>query len=276
MTRKELIRQIKNKRSFLCIGLDTDITKIPSFLFDHQDPVFEFNKQIIDSTHDLCVAYKINTAFYERRGVEGWRSLVRTSQIIPNSCLSIADAKRGDIGNTSAMYAKAFFDEASSGMSFDAVTVAPYMGNDSVRPFLSFKNKWVILLALTSNEGSMDFQFLKSGDDHHLFETVIRKAQTWGNADQLMFVVGATRGDAFRNIRKYAPDHILLVPGIGAQGGSVQDVCKYGMNADCGLLVNASRSIIYASNGADFAQKARVEAQKIQAEMAAELDQYGL
>lgn len=275
MTRKELIRQIKNKRSFLCIGLDTDITKIPSFLFDHQDPVFEFNKQIIDSTHDLCVAYKINTAFYECQGVQGWQSLVKTWQIIPDGCLSIADAKRGDIGNTSAMYAKAFFDEASSGMSFDAVTVAPYMGNDSVKPFLSFNNKWVILLALTSNEGSMDFQFLKSGD-HHLFETVIRKAQTWGNADQLMFVVGATQGEAFKNIRKYAPDHILLVPGIGTQGGSLQDVCKYGMNADCGLLVNASRSIIYASNGAGFAERARLEAQKIQAEMDAELDQYGL
>jgi orotidine-5'-phosphate decarboxylase len=275
MTRKQLIEQIKAKRSFLCVGLDTDINKIPEFLLDSEDPIFEFNKQIIDATSDLCVAYKPNTAFYESRGIKGWQSLIKTWQYLPKSCLSIADAKRGDIGNTSDMYAKAFFDSESSGMSFDAITVAPYMGSDSVKPFLQFENKWTILLALTSNAGSQDFQ-LFSGEGERLFENVIQKANTWGSPENLMYVVGATRGESFLEIRKVAPDNFLLVPGVGAQGGNLQDVCKYGMNADCGLLVNASRSIIYASKGKDFAEKAREEALKIQQEMQIELDKAGL
>jgi orotidine-5'-phosphate decarboxylase len=271
MTREQLIEQIKTKRSFLCVGLDTDITKIPEFLLDTADPVYEFNKQIIDATKDLCVAYKPNSAFYECRGVAGWESLVKTWKYLPKECFSIADAKRGDIGNTSEMYAKAFFDEKASGMSFDSITIAPYMGSDSVKPFLKFEDKWVILLALTSNEGSKDFQFL-SNDDGYLFDAVLQKANTWAGADKLMYVVGATRGEAFLDIRKYAPDNFLLVPGVGAQGGSLQDVCKYGMNKDCGLLVNSSRSIIYASSGKDFADAAREEAKKLQVEMSVELE----
>lgn len=271
MTRKELVDQIRTKKSFLCIGLDTDITKIPQFLFDYPDPIFEFNKRIIDATQDLCVAYKPNTAFYESRGISGWKDLVATSNYIPRQCFSIADAKRGDIGNTSAMYAEAFFNEASSGMSFDALTVAPYMGKDSVMPFYKYPDRWVILLALTSNEGSHDFQVLEASGEA-LFEKVVQKAQAWGNADNMMFVVGATRGEAFLTIRKHAPDHFLLVPGVGAQGGSLADVCRYGMNAECGLLVNASRSIIYASSGPDFAEAARAEALKMQQEMAVELE----
>ncbi|HEY1025972.1 MAG TPA: orotidine-5'-phosphate decarboxylase [Sphingobacteriaceae bacterium] len=274
MTRKQLIDQIRLKKSFLCVGLDTDITKIPEFLFEYADPVFEFNKRIIDATHDLCVAYKPNIAFYESRGVKGWESLSKTANYLPADSFSIADAKRGDIGNTSAMYAEAFFNGKTSGMSFDSITVAPYMGHDSVLPFYKFKNKWVILLALTSNEGSKDFQFLSSGGQH-LFQTVIEKAKTWGNSENLMFVVGATRGDAFLEIRKHAPDHFLLVPGVGAQGGSLEDVCRYGMTVDCGLLVNASRSVIYASNGEDFAEAAREEALKIQREMAVQLEKIG-
>jgi len=226
MTRKQLIEQIKFKRSFLCIGLDTDINKIPEFLFDKADPVFEFNKQIIDATKDMCVAYKPNVAFYESRGVNGWKSLVKTWKYLPRDCFSIADAKRGDIGNTSEMYARAFFDVKASGMSFDAITIAPYMGSDSVKPFLDFPDKWVILLALTSNEGSADFQFL-SNDDEYVFEAVICKANQWADAGKLMYVVGATRGDAFKDIRKLAPDHFLLVPGIGAQGGNLQEVCAH-------------------------------------------------
>ena len=266
MDRKELVNQIKLKKSFLCIGLDTDINKIPKHLLEFNDPVFEFNKQIIDATKDFCVSYKINTAFYESRGIKGWQSLVNTWQYLPKDCFSIADAKRGDIGNTSEMYASAFFDEDSSEMSFDSITVAPYMGADSVKPFLKFKDKWVILLALTSNEGSKDFQNLSVGSEM-LFEKVVQKAGEWANDEKMMFVVGATRGEAFLNIRKYASSHFLLVPGVGAQGGSLEEVCKYGMNKDCGLLVNSSRAVIYASSGRDFAEAARNEAQKIQIEM---------
>ncbi|WP_069659849.1 orotidine-5'-phosphate decarboxylase [Arcticibacter eurypsychrophilus] len=268
MNRKELIEQIRLKKSFLCIGLDTDITKIPAHLLDTEDPVLEFNKQIIDATKEYCVSYKINTAFYESRGLAGWKSLIDTWNYLPKDTFSIADAKRGDIGNTSEMYAKAFFDQASSGMSFDSVTVAPYMGTDSVKPFLTFKDKWAIILALTSNEGSKDFQFLQADPDNKLFEKVIQKAADWGSNENIMFVVGATRGDAFLTIRKHAPDHFLLVPGVGAQGGSLIDVCKYGMNKDCGLLINSSRAVIYASSGHDFAQAAREEARKVQNEMA--------
>lgn len=271
MTRNQIIEQIRKKRSFLCVGLDTDLDLIPDCLKNHPNPVVEFNKRIIEATHDLCVAYKPNTAFYESRGVKGWEDLVQTSALIPKDCLSIADAKRGDIGNTSTRYAQAFFDVSLSGMDFDAVTIAPYMGSDSVKPFLAFKGKWVIVLALTSNEGIADFQNLQQ-NDMHLFEFVIQKANTWASAEQLMFVVGATRGEAFKTIRKHAPHNFLLVPGVGAQGGSLAEVCQYGMTKDCGLLVNASRSIIYASKGDDFAEKAREEALKIQQEMALELE----
>lgn len=275
MNRQQLIDQIKQKRSFLSVGLDTDINLIPSFFLDYADPVFEFNKRIIDATHDLCVAYKPNSAFYESRGIEGWKSLIQTSQYIPNSCLSLIDAKRGDIGNTSTMYAKAFFDKQSSGMSFDAITVAPYMGIDSVKPFLEFDGKWVVLLALTSNEGGKNFQFINTGDQR-LFETVIDTANSWAGSDRIMYVVGATRSEEFISIRKHAPDHFLLVPGIGAQGGSLQDVARYGLIKDCGLLVNSSRSIIYASRGEDFAEKAREEALKLQQEMSLLLAEYGI
>lgn len=267
MNRKELIEQIRTKKSFLCIGLDTDITKIPEHLLDTEDPVFEFNKQIIDATKEYCVSYKINTAFYESRGLAGWQSLIRTWNYLPKDTFSIADAKRGDIGNTSEMYAKAFFQAESSGMSFDSVTVAPYMGTDSVKPFLKFENKWAIILALTSNEGSKDFQFLPVAEETMLFEKVIQKAADWGTNDNIMFVVGATRGESFLTIRKHAPDHFLLVPGVGAQGGNLQDVCKYGMNKDCGLLINSSRAVIYASSGKDFAEAAAAEARKVQNEM---------
>lgn len=271
MKREQLIDQIRLKKSFLCIGLDTDIDKIPTFLLDTEDPVFEFNKKIIDATKDFCVSYKINTAFYESRGLAGWESLIKTFEYLPKDCFSIADAKRGDIGNTSEMYAKAFFDPGSSGMSFDSVTVAPYMGADSVKPFLGFDDKWVILLALTSNEGSKDFQFLTSDREEMLFETVLNTAKEWGSDENMMFVVGATRGEAFLTIRKHVPNHFLLVPGVGAQGGSLDDVCKFGMNRDCGLLVNSSRAIIYASSGEDFADAARREAKKVQQEMAGKL-----
>jgi orotidine-5'-phosphate decarboxylase len=274
MTRQQLIAQIQAKKSFLCIGLDTDITLIPQFLLDFEDPIFEFNKRIIDATFDICVAYKPNSAFYECRGVSGWNSLIKTANHIPAGCLSIIDAKRGDIGNTSLMYAKAFFDKEASGMSFDAITIAPYMGSDSVMPFLTFEDKWVILLAHTSNEGGKDFQLLKT-DEKFLFETVISKANSWASSDRLMYVVGATRPESFELIRKHAPDHFLLVPGVGAQGGNIQDVCRYGLSSDCGLLINASRSIIYASNAEDFADRAREEALKMNEEMAAELERIG-
>jgi len=276
MTRDELIHQIKIKRSFLCVGLDTDINQIPMHLLDHEDPVFEFNRQIIEATADLCVAYKPNIAFYESMGAAGWESLRKTWRILPKDCLSIADAKRGDIGNTSRMYATAFFDEQRSGLGFDAITVAPYMGHDSVQPFLQFRGKWTIVLALTSNTGSLDFQTFANTEGVRLFEQVIQKTNTWGNPSNLMYVVGATRGQAFESVRKHAPDHFLLVPGVGAQGGSLQEVCKYGMTADCGLLVNATRSIIYASNGTDFAERARQEASALQREMERELAAKGI
>ncbi|MFZ4861688.1 orotidine-5'-phosphate decarboxylase [Sphingobacterium sp. Mn56C] len=276
MNRKELIEQIKSKRSFLCVGLDTDITKIPEHLLEEEDPIFSFNKAIIEATADLCVAYKPNIAFYESYGVQGWISLQKTWQAIPANCFSIADAKRGDIGNTSKMYAQAFFDQTLSGMSFDSITVAPYMGKDSITPFLEFEGKWAIVLALTSNAGSKDFQNFSNPAHKQLFEEVIDKVNTWGTKDNIMYVVGATRGEAFTNIRKHAPDHFLLVPGVGAQGGSLKEVCQYGMSKECGLLVNSTRGIIYASSGKDFAEKAREEALKLQQEMEIELIKAGI
>ena len=268
MTKQELFDNIQRKKSFLCVGLDTDVTKIPECLFDQtDDPIFEFNKAIIDATADLCVAYKPNLAFYESIGLEGWEVLERTVDYIreqyPDQFI-IADAKRGDIGNTSAMYARTFFGN----MDFDAVTVAPYMGEDSVSPFLTYENKWVILLALTSNKGAFDFQFMKDADsDERLFEKVLKTSQQWGNDENMMYVVGATKADMLADIREIIPEHFLLVPGVGAQGGSLQEVARYGMNSTCGLLVNSSRQIIYASSEVDFAQAARCEAQKVQQEM---------
>ena len=270
MTREELIKQIHAKQSFLCVGLDTDIKKIPQHLLQADDPIFEFNKAIIDATAPYCVAYKPNLAFYECFGVKGWQAYEKTVDYIrtnhPDQFI-IADAKRGDIGNTSAMYARTFFET----YNLDALTVAPYMGEDSVTPFLAYKGKWVILLALTSNKGSHDFQLMEDAQGVRLFEHVLTKSQAWGNADNMMYVVGATQGEAFKDIRRHAPNHFLLVPGIGAQGGSLHDVCQYGMNKDCGLLVNSSRGIIYASNGADFAQVAAEKAREVQEEMASEL-----
>lgn len=274
-SRQQIIDQIKKKKSFLCVGLDSDIEKIPQHLLEFEDPVFEFNKQIIDATQDLCVSYKPNAAFYESRGVAGWQSLVKTWQYLPADCLNIIDAKRGDLGNTSDMYARAFFDEQATGMSFDAITVAPYMGYDSVSSYLKYDGKWVVLLALTSNASSQDFQYLKT-NDNYLFEEVIKKANTWAGADRMMYVVGATRGAGFLDIRKHAPDNFLLVPGVGAQGGSLAEVCKYGMNKDCGLIVNSSRAIIFASSGKDFAEAARAEALKVQQEMQVELEKAGI
>ena len=275
ISRQQLIEQIKLKKSFLCIGLDPDIEKIPQFLRAYPDPLFEFNKRIIDVTRDLCIAYKPNSAFYEGHGPKGWQSLVDTWKYLPKDCLNIADAKRGDIGNTSDMYAKGFFDEQASGMSFDAITVAPYMGHDSVLPYLKYPGKWVVLLALTSSVGSKDFQYLAT-ENGLLYETVIQKAATWAGADRLMFVVGATKGSEFTGIRKYAPDNFLLVPGVGAQGGSLEEVCKFGMTKDCGLIVNVARSVIYASAGEDFAEAARAEALKIQQQMEEELKKAGI
>lgn len=276
MTRAELIHQIKAKRSFLCVGLDTDLTKIPEHLLDEEDPIYSFNKAIIDATADLCVAYKPNIAFYECYGMKGWQSLQKTWAALPKDCFSIADAKRGDIGNTSGRYAMAFFDEKTSGLGFDSITIAPYMGKDSVTPFLDFNDKWAIVLALTSNEGSLDFQNFENKEGLQLFEQVIDKVNTWGTPDNLMYVVGATRGEGFIKIREHAPDHFLLVPGVGAQGGSLEDVCKFGMNNDCGLLVNSTRGIIYASNGRDFAERAREEALILQKEMEVELLKAGI
>jgi orotidine-5'-phosphate decarboxylase len=275
ISRRQLIQQIKQKKSFLCVGLDPDFEKIPSFLKAYADPVLEFNKKIIDATHDLCIAYKPNAAFYESRGVKGWQSLTDTWKYLPKDCLTIIDAKRGDVGNTSGMYAKAFFDEAASGMGFDAITVSPYMGHDAIGPYLAYADKWVVLLALTSSAGSKDFQYLET-ENGLLYEAVIKKASTWAGADRMMYVVGATKSTEFVNIRKYAPDNFLLVPGVGAQGGSLAEVCHYGMNKDCGLIVNASRSIIYASNGEDFAEAARAEALKLQKEMQVELEKAGV
>ncbi|OFY89417.1 MAG: orotidine 5'-phosphate decarboxylase [Bacteroidetes bacterium RIFCSPLOWO2_12_FULL_31_6] len=269
MNKKDLINQIKQKKSFLCIGLDTDISKIPPHLLKEKDPIFEFNKQIIDATKDLCVAYKPNIAFYESIGASGWESLKKTVDYIPKNIFTIADAKRGDIGNTSKMYAKAFFEK----LNFDSITVAPYMGEDSVTPFLEFKNKWVILLALTSNKGAEDFQFFGSVKEQ-LFEKVLRVSKKWGNDKNLMYVVGATRPEMFAAIRQLVPDSFLLVPGVGAQGGSLAEVCKYGMNKDGGLLVNSSRGIIYAGNDENFAKKSRAEALKIQKEMTILLNKF--
>lgn len=271
MTRAELFRQIQQKKSYLCIGLDTDVDKLPKHLRSSGDPVFEFNKQIIDATHEHCVAYKPNIAFYEALGARGWESLQKTLDYIPKDIFTIADAKRGDIGNTSSLYAKAFFEQ----MNFDSVTVAPYMGEDSVKPFLQFKNKWVILLAHTSNSGSSDFQLLESAvTGRKLYEEVLLKAQQWGTPDQLMFVVGATQAEKMKDIRALAPGSFFLVPGIGAQGGDLEMVSKYGMNKHCGLLVNSSRGIIYASSEKDFAQAAKKEAINVSKEMSALLDRY--
>lgn len=269
MTRANLFDQIKRKRSYLCVGLDTDIDKIPKHLLSSDDPVFEFNKQIIDATSEYCVAYKPNIAFYEALGSGGWESLQKTIDYIPEEIFTIADAKRGDIGNTSRLYARAFFEK----MGADSVTVAPYMGKDSVTPFLDFDNKWVILLAHTSNSGSQDFQTLSTGDKT-LYEEVILKSQQWATPEQIMFVVGATRADKMAEIRKLAEDHFFLVPGVGAQGGSLEDVSEAGMNDHCGLLVNSSRAIIYASNEEDFAVKAGESAKILQQEMNQYLERY--
>ncbi len=280
MTRKQLIEQIKLKKSYLCVGLDTDITKIPAFLQSHPNAVFEFNKAIIDATKNLCVSYKINTAFYEAMGLKGWEAMEKTVNYIPKEHFKIADAKRGDIGNTSTQYAKAFFET----LNFDAITVAPYMGEDSIRPFLEYENKWTIVLGLTSNAGSKDFEQLKLVSDDtnqggrvvgeatnnggdFLYEQVLKKVSNWGNKDNLMFVVGATKASDLENVRKIIPDNFLLVPGIGFQGGSLEEVSKYGLNSDCGLLVNASRAIIFASDKENFAEEARIIAQQYQTEM---------
>jgi orotidine-5'-phosphate decarboxylase len=261
MTKEELFQQIQKKESFLCIGLDTDLQKIPKHLLDSEDPIFEFNKQIIDATHDLCVAYKPNIAFYESMGLKGWDSLQKTLNYIPKEIFTIADAKRGDIGNTSNMYAKTFFET----YNFDSVTVAPYMGSDSVKPFLDFDGKWAIVLALTSNQGGLDFQMIKDSDGNMLYQKVLEKVQTYGQ--NIMFVVGATRSESLKKVRDIAPDNFLLVPGVGAQGGSLEDVAKYGMNDHCGLLVNSSRGIIYASSSEDFAIAARRKAFDLQGAM---------
>lgn len=276
MTRAELIHQIKAKRTFLCIGLDTDLNKIPEHLLDMEDPVFEFNKAIIEATQDICVAYKPNIAFYESMGLKGMMSLKKTLDIIPDHCFTIADAKRGDIGNTATMYAKAFFDPECSGFDFDSITVAPYMGEDSVTPFLSFKDKWAIVLGLTSNQGSNDFQQLVIENGARLYEEVVSGVQQWGTDRNIMFVVGATRGEDIGKVRKMAPNHFFLVPGVGKQGGSLEEVVKFGMNQDCGLLVNSSRGIIYSDNSKDFAKSARQEAQKLSDQMSKALLQYNI
>lgn len=263
MNRSELVNQIRAKQSFLCVGLDTDLNKIPAHLLETEDPIFEFNKAIIDATKDFCVAYKPNIAFYECLGPKGWESLKKTIDYIPKDILTIADAKRGDIGNTSTYYAKTFFEY----LNCDAVTVAPYMGEDSVTPFLAFKDKWTIVLALTSNHGSNDFQQIKDENGQAFFKSVLKKTASWGTPENTMFVVGATRAEGIAEVRKLVPDYFFLVPGVGAQGGSLEDVCNYGWNKDCGLLVNSSRGIIYASKGTDFAKAAGMEAKKMQQEM---------
>ena len=271
MNRQQLINEIFTKKTFLCVGLDTDINKIPAHLKNEEDPIFAFNKAIIDATAPYCVAYKPNLAFYECYGLKGMLAFEKTIQYIkenhPNHFI-IADAKRGDIGNTSKMYAQTFFEE----YNLDSVTVAPYMGEDSVKPFLEYAGKWVILLALTSNKGSHDFQLTEDNQGERLFEKVLKKSQEWGTTENLMYVVGATQGKMFEDIRRIAPEHFLLVPGVGAQGGSLQEVCKYGMTKDCGLLVNSSRGIIYASTDTNFAEVAAVKAKELQEEMAVELE----
>ena len=270
MNKQELFENIKKKQSFLCVGLDTDIKKIPEHLLKEEDPIFAFNKAIVDATAPYCIAYKPNLAFYESMGVKGWIAFEKTVEYIKTNYpdqFIIADAKRGDIGNTSQMYARTFFEE----MEIDSVTVAPYMGEDSVTPFLTYEGKWVILLALTSNKGSHDFQLMTDPEGERLFEKVLRKSQEWANDENMMYVVGATQGRAFEDIRKIVPNHFLLVPGVGAQGGSLEEVCKYGMNSTCGLIVNSSRAIIYADKTENFAVVAGQEAQKVQAEMAEQL-----
>ncbi|MGM9674863.1 MAG: orotidine-5'-phosphate decarboxylase [Bacteroidaceae bacterium] len=270
MTKEQIFENIRRKQSFLCVGLDADIRKLPACLLQEEDPIFSFNKAIIDATAPYCVAYKPNLAFYESMGVRGWVAFEKTvaylRQHYPDQFI-IADAKRGDIGNTSAMYARTFFEETN----LDAVTVAPYMGEDSVTPFLTYEGKWVVLLALTSNKGSHDFQLMADEQGERLFEKVLRKSQEWAGSDRMMYVVGATQGRAFEDIRRIVPDHFLLVPGVGAQGGSLEEVCRYGMNAQCGLLVNSSRAIIYADSTEDFARVAGEKAQEVQRQMAAEL-----
>lgn len=275
MTREDLFKQIQKKKSFLCIGLDSDISLIPKHLLSHSDPVFEFNKQIIETTRDLCIAYKINTAFYESRGEAGWKCISDTLKEIPPDIFTIADAKRGDIGNTSRHYARAFFEK----MNFDAITVSPYMGADSIKSFLEYPGKWAILLALTSNKGAMDFQTtIVTGNSSSasqpmpLYELVLNISRQWGTPDNMMYVVGATRAEQLMEIRRIVSEHFILVPGVGAQGGSLEDVSRLAMNKQCGLIVNASRSIIFASNGSDFAEKAREEAIKLQKEMAVILE----
>lgn len=268
MNRQQLFRKIQEKKSFLCVGLDTDIQKIPKHLLKEKDPVFEFNKQIIDATYPFAIGYKPNLAFYEALGSKGWESLEKTMDYMPEDAFTIADAKRGDIGNTSGMYAKAFFEN----MDFDAVTIAPYMGEDSVSPYLSYKEKWTILLAATSNPGSKDFQELKLKEDEQLYERVIKKSNEWGSADNLMYVIGATRPESLLSVRNLVPDHFLLIPGVGAQGGSLELVCKHGMNNQCGLIVNSSRGIIYAGNNLDFADAAAHAARSVQEEMKIELE----
>lgn len=265
MTKKQLVEQINKKQSFLCVGLDVDLDKIPPHLLALDDPIFEFNKQIIDATHHVAVAYKPNIAFYEAYGIKGWKALQKTITYLNEKypeVFTIADAKRGDIGNTSTRYAKAFFED----LDFDSITVAPYMGSDSIEPFLAFKNKFTIMLALTSNAGGLDFQTLKI-DNEALYKKVLKKSLTWQNSENLMYVVGATRPEYFKEIRQIIPNHFLLVPGVGAQGGSLSEVCKYGLNKDIGLLVNSTRGIIYASKGEDFAKKAQEQALKLQQEM---------
>ena len=275
MTRQELIEQIKQKRSFLCVGLDTDPRKIPQCVLDLYDPVFEFNRAIIDATAPYCVAYKPNLAFYEAYGLSGMETFVKTIRYLKEHHphhLIIADAKRGDIGNTSKMYARTFFEE----YDVDALTVAPYMGEDSVTPFLEYEGRWVVLLALTSNKGSHDFQLTADAQGERLFERVLRTSQQWGTEDNMMYVVGATQGRMFEDVRRVAPRHFLLVPGVGAQGGSLEEVCRYGMNADCGLLVNSSRGIIYASQDDHFAEVAGNKARELQQQMDLELKRHGL
>jgi orotidine-5'-phosphate decarboxylase len=270
MTHSELFAQIQQKSSFLCVGLDPDLEKIPSHLRREPDPIFSFCKAIIEETADFAVAYKPNVAFFEALGAKGWETLAKIAELMPKEVFTIADAKRGDIGNTSKLYAKAFFET----MNFDSITVAPYMGQDSVTPFLEFENKWVILLALTSNIGSLDFQLIEDKSGKPLYQSVLEKSQEWGSPENLMYVVGATRGELIGEVRKLAPEHFFLVPGVGAQGGSLADVARFGMNSTCGLLVNSSRGIIYASGEKDFAKAARKEAEKLQQEMMGLLEKY--
>ena len=275
MNRQQLIEQIKTKKSFLCVGLDTDLKKVPQHILNEEDPIFSFNKAIIDATAPYCVSYKPNLAFYEAFGVKGLMSFEKTVKYLKENYphhFIIADAKRGDIGNTSAMYARTFFEE----YDIDSLTVAPYMGEDSVTPFLGYEGHWVILLALTSNKGSLDFQMTTDEQGERLFEKVLKKSQQWGTKDNMMYVVGATQGRMFEDIRKLAPEHFLLVPGVGAQGGSLEEVCRYGMTSDCGLLVNSSRGIIYASTGSDFAEVAGQKAKELQEQMAVQLQAAGV